>query len=115
MSTANQEGREMFTIILWIAGAFVVAGITIGAVKLGGLAFFGPKVEAIRRSISEESRAHVTGTNQNLGRLLRQYDTVSEAHRGGLRELILMEADTMPRENLSPTLRSKIEAIERSY
>ncbi len=82
-----------------------------GAVGVGMMKVFGPVKESIRREIVEESRAHVTGTNQYIGRLLRDYDEADEEHRSGLREMILLEADTIPVENLTQRIRARINGL----
>ena len=105
----DQENRAFGRYVMW----FVLALFVMGGASLGYVKVFGPAFESVRREIVEESRAHVTGTNQYIGRLLREYDTADEDHRSALAEMILMEADTIPQENLTPRILARINGLRR--
>lgn len=105
----HQDTKMGLTVALWL----IVAVFVIGGVGLAARKVFGPAHESIRREIFEESRAHVTGTNQYIGRLLREYDEADEEHKNGLREIILMEADTIPLDNLTARISARINGLRR--
>lgn len=97
----------------WIIGV-IIAVFALGALGIGYTKVLGPWAESVRRDIFEESRAHVTGTNQHLGRMLRDYAEADDVHKSAIREMILMEADTIDDSNLSPAIRARIAAL-RGY
>ena len=110
----SEEYREMNKGAGWTITWIVIAATVLGTLGTGSLYFFGPWRESIRREIFEESRAHVVGSNQNLGRLLREYEAAEPGHQASLRELILMEADTLPEDNLNAGVRARINQL-RGY
>lgn len=77
--------------------------------------FLAPKFQAVDREVFENTPSYVQGKEQYLGRLRREYDEAdTSAQKKSLRELILSEASTVDREQLSSSLQKFLSKLDHN-
>ncbi len=73
--------------------------------------FWAPKYRNVQRQVFEQSQSYVQGKNTYISRLRLQYEVAEERQKQALRRLILSEAETISRENLTSTNRAFINSL----
>ena len=93
----------------------------LGIIAVVALWYFGPDIykhmggryEDSRRSIYENSSAHVHGNIEHLNRLRLEYETADSEHKPAMRTMILTSFGSMDDSKWPPHLRSFIEQLRR--
>ncbi len=95
-----------------ILGVMLV--ITLGWIATGNqlamTGYFAPRMEAVRRNTFEQSKAYNQGMIQELQNMQFDYEQADEAHKAGLRTIILHRAADYP--NLPPDLAEFVRRIK---
>lgn len=103
----------------WLAAALLVivlfGALAFGARGLGWVSFsvWGPKEEATRREVFEESKAYRDGMNQELRNMQAQYVTADDAGKTALRSIILHRVAGFPADALQPDLAAFVNSLNR--
>lgn len=104
--------RAFFTVlgifIIVYIGGFFILGSNFFIYK-----FWAPKYRNVQREVFEQTQSYVQGKNTYISRLRLQYESTEEGQREALRRMILSEAETISRENLTPGNRSFINSLGR--
>jgi len=93
--------------IVYIGGFFILGG------NFFLYKFWAPRYRNVQRQVFEQSQSYVQGKNTYISRLRLQYENVPEQQKEALRRLILSEAETITRENLTSANRTFINNLGR--
>lgn len=92
-------------------GIFLSLFIFLFAIQAFGLfsfQLFGPKFEAARRRVFEQTKSYNQGMIQELENMQFQYEQADEAHRDALRAIILHRAADFDEDEFPTDLRAFI-------
>ena len=78
-------------------------------------AFFAPRIEAVRRSTFEQSKAYNQGMIQELQNMQFQYQQADDAHKLALASIILHRTADYNNDNLPPDLYAFVESLRHTH
>jgi hypothetical protein len=74
--------------------------------------YFGPKTEAVRRDVFEQTKSYNQGMVQELENMQFEYVKSESGHKAALRSLILHRAADFPPDRMPDDLRSFISGLK---
>lgn len=92
---------------IYVAGFFILGG------NFALYKFWAPRFRDVERQVFEQTQSYVQGKNTYISRLRLQYESASEQQREALRRLILSEAETISRENLTYANQAFVSSLGR--
>lgn len=108
MSFMKGAGVTVAVILLVVGAAFGLRGLGLIEFQV-----FGPKEEATRREVFEESKAYRDGMAQELRNMQFEYVKADPEHKAALRSIVLHRVAGFPRDALPQDLAAWLNDLDR--